>query len=455
MNNKFFRYYYWLLLEFFKKHSRIIVVSFFISFIAIIGMLSVSPFIRTALTQEQTIGLVGNYLINNPPEEIINKISNGLVTVTEKGEIIPVIANSWEVKDDGRTYRFHLKDNLLWSNGKKFTAKDISYQFKDVEVIPIDDVTVDFSLKKPLAIFPTYLNRPLIKYPMLGVAGFYKVGRIKTQFDYLKEITLVPNTKNLEAMKYKFYTNESQLVDAYKKGEVSEITLTKKPIADVFLTWKNSEVIKRVDYSRLLTLFFNLDNHVLASENVKDAIALGFNYQKLEEFGELARGPIRPQSWAYNPNLKSSVYDPTNAQKIIDNEIEATQAAKLEFATSYDYYDVASELSEDLKAVGLDNHLIFSNLEQGRSFDLFLAFWKVPVDPDQYYFWHSTQTLQAGGGNIGNYKNVKIDQLLEQGRGTINIEEREKAYFDFQKNIQDNPPAIFLYYPYVYTIKRK
>jgi ABC-type transport system substrate-binding protein len=45
--------------------------------------------------------------------------------------------------------------------------------------------------------------------------------------------------------------------------------------------------------------------------------------------------------------------------------------------------------------------------------------------------------------------------LLEAGRGTINLEEREKAYFDFQKNIQDDPPAIFLYYPYVYTITRK
>ena len=84
MNNKFFRYYYWLVLEFFKKHSRLMVVSFFISFIAIIGFLSVSPFIRTALTQEETIGLVGNYSVNNPPEEIVNKISHGLVTATEK-----------------------------------------------------------------------------------------------------------------------------------------------------------------------------------------------------------------------------------------------------------------------------------------------------------------------------------------------------------------------------------
>lgn len=455
MNNKFFRYYYWLILEFFKKHGRLMVISFFVSFIGIVGFLSVSPFIKTALAPEEIIGLIGSYSVDNPPEEILNKISNGLVTITEKGEIIPVIANSWEVREGGREYRFHLKDNLSWSNNKKFTAHDIAYKFKDVEVIPVDDTTVDFLLKKPLPIFPTYLNRPLIKQPMLGVAGFYKTGKIKTQFGYLKEISLIPNTKNLTPMRYKFYNNESQLVNAYKKGEVNKMTLTKKSVADTFLTWKNSTVEKHVDYSRLLTLFFNTENPNLANKNIKDAIALAFDYQKLSEFGEIARGPIAPVSWAYNPNLKSLNQDVVNADKIIKNEISASEAAKLNLTTSYDYYDVADQLSQELDSVGLSNEISFSSFNETRQFDLFLAFWNVPVDPDQYYFWHSTQSIRNGGGNIGNYKNVKIDALLEQGRDTISLEAREKAYFDLQRNIQDDPPAIFLYYPYVYTIKRK
>lgn len=455
MKNKFFRYYYWLFLEFFKKHGRLMAISFFISFIGIIGFLSISPYIKVAVAPEEIIGLVGNYDINNPPDEVVNKISNGLVTITDRGEIIPVIANSWEVKADGREYRFHLKDNLSWSNNKKFTAHDIAYQFKDVEVIPIDDKTVDFSLKKALPIFPTYLNKPLIKYPLLGVAGFYRAGKIRTQYGYLKEISLIPNTKNLQPIRYKFYNNESQLVNAYKKGEVNSITITKKSMADGFANWKNSEIIKRVDHTRLLTLFFNNSNPLLAQKNIKDAVALSFDYQKLAEMGEIARGPIPPVSWAYNPNLKSPTYDVVNAEKIINNEVEASEAAKVNLVTSFEYFDVADELSDELNTIGISNEVSFSSFDQSGSFDLFLAFWKVPKDPDQYYFWHSTQTSKNGGGNIGAYNNVKIDKLLEQGRATINLEERETAYFDFQKNIQDDPPAIFLYYPYVYTIKRK
>ena len=445
------RYYYWLVLEFFKKNGRSVIISFFVSFFGIIGLLSVSPYIKIATTKVEIVGLIGNYDLNNPPEEVINKISNGLVTVTEKGEIIPVIANSWEMLSDGKEYRFHLKENLLWGNGKKFVASDIQYQFKDVEVKIVDDKTVTFFLKKPLAIFPTYLNKPLIKFPLLGVAGYYKVGKSKMEYGYIKELDLVPNTKNLNPLKYKFYNNELQLINAYKKGEVNKITLTKKFIAGTFSTWRNTKVEKKVDYSRLLTIFINGKDKILAEKDMKEALAMSINYEKLSEFGEKANGPIPPNSWAYNPDLKEYSYDPENSSKIVKKLITASESAKLNFVTSYDYYDVADEIATGLDAIGLKNELNVVSFDSPNTFDLFLAFWKVPIDPDQYYFWHSTQSE----GNIGNYKNVKIDKLLEDGRNTINIEERGKTYADFQKVIQDDPPAIFLYYPYIYTIKRK
>lgn len=91
--------------------------------------MSISPYIKIALTREEVIGLVGSYDLNNPPDEMANKISNGLVSVNDKGEIIPIIANSWEVKNGGKEYRFHLKDNLLWGDNKKLVASDIKYRF--------------------------------------------------------------------------------------------------------------------------------------------------------------------------------------------------------------------------------------------------------------------------------------------------------------------------------------
>src|SRR3989338_7352688 len=246
MKKNFFRYYYWLFLEFIKKYSRLILMSFFIGFISLIGFLSVSPYLKLIFNKQEIIGLVGNYDLTNLPDKVMTKVSNGLVTINEKGEIVTVLANSWEVKDQGKQYRFYLKNNLLWNDDKKFSASDIDYQFDDVKVKVVDKNVIDFYLNKPLAIFPTYLNKPLIRPPLIGIAGFYRLGRFRILSCFLKELTLVPNTKDLQTIKYKFYNNESDLVTSYKRGEITEMTLTKKSVADTFISWKNSQIIKSV-----------------------------------------------------------------------------------------------------------------------------------------------------------------------------------------------------------------
>lgn len=451
MIKKAFRYYYWLLLEFIKKYSRLILMSFFIGFISLIGFLSVSPYLKLIFNKQEVIGLVGRYDFTNLPDEIMTKVSNGLVTISEKGEIIPVLANSWEVKDGGKQYRFYLKNNLLWNDDKKFITEDINYQFSDVEIKSVDKNVIDFYLNKPLGIFPTFLSKPLIRSPLIGIAGFYKLGKYKISRGNLIELTLVPNTKDLLTVKYKFYDNESDLVTAYKKGEINKMTLTKKSVADTFINWKNSQIIKSVDYTRLLTLFFNNQKKLFENKDIKDAFSMMIDYQNISVFGEIAHGPIPPTSWAYNSNIKTSTYDIDTATKIIKNAITASESAQLNLLTSYDYYDAADNIVGEIKKTGLKVDINMISYDRPDKFDLLLVFWKVPKDPDQYYFWHSTQKE----GNISNYKNVKIDKLLEDGRSTINIDERSSFYQEFQKIIQDDPPALFLYYPYVYTIKRK
>ncbi|MDO9028151.1 MAG: ABC transporter substrate-binding protein, partial [Candidatus Roizmanbacteria bacterium] len=236
--------------------------------------------------------------------------------------------------------------------------------------------------------FPTYLNKPLIRPPLIGIAGFYKLGRFKILNGSLKELTLAPNTKDLLTIKYKFYNNESDLVTAYKRGEINEMTLTKKSVADTFANWKNSRIVKSVDYTRLLTLFFNNQNKAFANKDIKNAFSMTIDYQKLAELGEIARGPIPPISWAYNPNLKTSTYNIETATKIVKKEIEATESAQLNLLTSYDYYDAADSIAAEIKKTGLKIDINMISYDLPDNFDLLLVFWKVPQDPDQYYFWH-------------------------------------------------------------------
>jgi oligopeptide transport system substrate-binding protein len=55
---------------------------------------------------------------------LLREIREGLVTFDANGELAPGVANSWELLDDGRRYRFFLREDARWSNGDPLVAED-------------------------------------------------------------------------------------------------------------------------------------------------------------------------------------------------------------------------------------------------------------------------------------------------------------------------------------------
>ncbi len=52
---------------------------------------------------------------------------SGLVQKDGNDQVIPDLAESWDVSDDGLTYTFHLRDGLTWSDGTPLTASDFVF----------------------------------------------------------------------------------------------------------------------------------------------------------------------------------------------------------------------------------------------------------------------------------------------------------------------------------------
>src|SRR5690606_35259974 len=50
----------------------------------------------------------------------------------EGKNVIPNVAESWEVRDGGRTFVFHLRKGMRWSDGHPFTSEDFVFTFNDV-----------------------------------------------------------------------------------------------------------------------------------------------------------------------------------------------------------------------------------------------------------------------------------------------------------------------------------
>lgn len=85
------------------------------------------------------------YLLSNEPDGIDPGITNnsfasiflvncfeGLATCDSEGNVVPGVAESWDISEDGTVYTFHLRDGLKWSDGSDLTASDFVYSYKRV-----------------------------------------------------------------------------------------------------------------------------------------------------------------------------------------------------------------------------------------------------------------------------------------------------------------------------------
>lgn len=75
--------------------------------------------------------------------EVINMCIEGLETTNENADIVPALAESYDVSDDDLTYTFHLRD-AKWSNGDPVTAADFEYAWKDAATDPTCDYAYIF-----------------------------------------------------------------------------------------------------------------------------------------------------------------------------------------------------------------------------------------------------------------------------------------------------------------------
>lgn len=85
------------------------------------------------------------YVLSNEPDGIDPGITNnsfasiflvncfeGLSTYDSDGNVVPGVAESWDISEDGKVYTFHLREGLKWSDGSPLTANDFVYSYKRV-----------------------------------------------------------------------------------------------------------------------------------------------------------------------------------------------------------------------------------------------------------------------------------------------------------------------------------
>lgn len=431
-------------ISFLKRKFFIILIGVSVSLALIFFKNDIVKFINLPIFKKQSIGIEGIYNLKNLPEDIASQISYGLTINSEndKTELSPIV-ESLNIENDNKDYIFTIKDNIFWHNGKKLISSDIDYSsISGIKVVPLSENKIKISLEKEFSPVLSVLSKPLFKKNTIGL-GSYKIKKYSLQEGHLKTLYLVPIKDNLPRLVYHFYQNETDLINAYKLGDVNEIKVSSLP--EEFSKWSNSKITQEIETNKKYSaVFFNTKK--VNSKQTRQALA--YATPKTKDNNERCLGPISPESWAYNPNIKEYNYNATRARELYENnQIDSINL----IVGDRRLLPIAEQIKNSWENIlKLKTTINTANQINTDDFDTILTYASIPHDPDQYLFWHSTQIKS----NLTKLDNSRIDKLLEEGRFVEDQLERKNIYQDFQRYLLEESPAIFLSYPTIYTITR-
>lgn len=421
-------------------------------------------------------------------------------------ELVPVLAEGWEISDDHLQYVFHLKKNIRWQDGQPFTAQDILFSFErikdpkvdaahlrnyyqDIERLEIiDDYTVRYHYRIPyfkalefcggIPIVPAHLfkdsdnfnQHPIGRQP-IGT-GPYRLLHWETG----KEIVLTRNEAywgekpHLNRIVFKIITDSTVALQVLKQGGMDFMGL--RPIQ-----WVRQTQTKRFDenFQKLKYplpsysyIGWNTRRPMFADRRVRLAMTLLLDREMILKkvlfgLGTVVNGTFYINSPEYDHNLKPHPYDPKAAVELLkaagwedhdgDGVVEREGVPfAFEFlisAGSKFGEQIATILQENLKGVGIKMAIrklewaVFVQRIEDHNFDACTMGWSLGWDTDPYQLWHSSQADK--GSNFVGFQNEEADRLIEAARQEFDPQKRRQMYYRFSEILHEEQPYTFLF----------
>ncbi|HFR4182429.1 ABC transporter substrate-binding protein [Bacillus cereus] len=214
-------------------------------------------------------------------------------------------------------------------------------------------------------------------------------------------------------------------------------------------------------------IYMNNNKPYLKDKKVRQALIYGLDRKKyvdtaLKGYGTVANVSIHPTSWAYTEEgVNKYEYDKEKAKKLLDEAgwkvgsdgIREKDGQKLKLS----YFGPSSAKDSDLlipiakenyKEIGvefnpefMDFNTMLSKVNKG-DYDLASVSTPITSDPSET----AGEYLSTANETSLGYKNAKVDELIQKGIETVDIEKRKPIYKELYKELSDDPPVILLNY---------
>jgi peptide/nickel transport system substrate-binding protein len=205
----------------------------------------------------------------------------------------------------------------------------------------------------------------------------------------------------------------------------------------------------------LLKGYSNVGTPIAANENLRKAFEMAIDRKTMNKVvfgGTVLPGctPLSPSSVWYDPSVKCTPYNPTQAKKLVQASGVSNPTVHLMVPTGTVALRQAQFMQAEEQAVGIkvvidstDFVTALSKADAG-TYDTFQIGWSGRVDPDGNIF-QFVNTL--GSQNDSGYTNPRLDLILNNARKAATQKARQTLYRAAQKIILADRPLIYLYHP--------
>lgn len=390
--------------------------------------------------------------------------------------------------------------------GEGVVPEDIRAFWSDIEVAALDEVSLQFRLPEPFAPFMDYLTFGILPQHKLGDISFedmidapynlqpvgsgpYRFENWITENGTIQGVALVISEAYygkkpyIEQIQFLFYATPEEALAAQQAGAIMGIGEVDRSILLKVLGDENLGLYTGRS-PEMAMILFNLGNDevkFLQDVNVRKALYYGIQRQKMIDqvlMGQAiqANGPVLPGIWAAYDGLPVYDYDGALARQLLrdagfeipaEGEVLMKEDRLLAFTLLYpddEEHRMAAEMLQafwkDLNVQVLIEGVTYDQLinerlanrdYQAALVDLNLSH---SPDPDPYPFWDTA--MAENGQNYTQWDNRIASEYLEQARITVDLQERERLYRNFQILFMQELPALPLYYPvYNYAVDQQ
>jgi peptide/nickel transport system substrate-binding protein len=427
----------------------------------------------------------------------INILSK-LVQFAPDYSVIPGLAESWAISEDGLTYTFYLHETTF-HDGESCTSEDVVYSMEYFttrggmagsysvveDIVAVDDYTVQVTLSAPNApflhnlawaasmILPKHLyegteleTNPYNKKPV-GTGPFKFVEWVPGD-----HITLEANENYYEGRPYldrlifKIIPDSETALAAFDAGEVDALSYGCIPSysdADYFMS-RDDVYLVQLPAPRWDRVIFNTACEKLSDVRVRQAIAHAVDRQRIVDvaFGgvPVAATTANPVpialAWAYSADAAGYEYNPTRAGELLDSAgfTAGSDGIRMELEIQYPVWGAGDDekwllIGEMLEAVGIAVDMVRIDPATWQEKVIYKKEFEISyggggiTDPDMLNLQYSCKGSDNGMG----YCNPAVDLLFAAGSQYSDPTLRASYYHAAGELIAADVPSLPLFAP--------